>query len=384
MHLKRPELRPANPCFSSGPCSKPPGWNLNWLEEAVLGRSHRGKAGRGKLRHAIALTREVLEIPDNFRIGIVPASDTGAMEMAMWSLLGERPVELLAWESFGKDWVADVTSQLRIPCRTHEAEYGRLPDLASVNFSADVVFAWNGTTSGVRVPNGGFIPSSRQGLTICDATSAAFAVRLPWDKLDVTTYSWQKVLGGEAAHGILVLSPRAVERVESFTPTWPLPKIFRIRTDDGKINEAIFDGATINTPSMLCVEDYIQALNWARSIGGLEALVSRADANAKVLESFVQRNDWIDFLSRIPETRSNTSVCLVFQEDAIPESTAGRLAKAMASRLEAEGVAYDVGSYRAAPPGLRIWCGATVETGDLERLVQWVEWAFHMERSELK
>ena len=378
--IVKPATRPANPRFSSGPCAKPPTWTLDALSDAALGRSHRAAIGKDKLKAAIEQTREVLEIPADYRIGIVPASDTGAVEMAMWSLLGERPVEMLAWESFGKGWITDVMKQLKIDATAHEAEYGRLPDLDAVNFDNDVVFTWNGTTSGVRVPNGDFIPADRGGLTICDATSAAFAMELPWDKLDVTTFSWQKVLGGEAAHGMLILSPRAVQRLESYTPAWPLPKIFRL-TKGGKLIEGIFEGATINTPSMLAVEDYLFALGWAKSVGGLAGLKARADANSAEIESFCARNDWIDLLAEEPATRSNTSVCLKFTDDRI--SDGATFAKAVAKRLEAEGVAYDIGAYRDAPAGLRIWCGGTVETSDIAALTPWIEWAFHSEIAAL-
>ncbi len=375
-NIAKPAARPVSSRFSSGPCAKPPTWTLDALADAPLGRSHRAGIGRGKLEAAIEGTREVLGIPADFRVGIVPASDTGAVEMALWSVLGERPVEMLAWESFGKGWVADVDGQLKLGAIVHEAGYGRLPDLHAVNFDHDVVFTWNGTTSGVRVPNGDFIPANRKGLTICDATSAAFAMELPWDKLDVATFSWQKVLGGEAAHGVLILSPRAVERLENHTPPWPLPKIFRL-TRDGKLIDGIFKGATINTPSMLAVEDYLFALDWARSVGGLPALIARANANAAAVAKFVERKSWIDFLAEAPETRSNTSVCLKFTDDRIRDG--GAFAGAVAKRLELEGVAYDIGAYRAAPPGLRIWCGGTVEASDVEALMPWIDWAFHTE-----
>ncbi len=321
-------------------------------------------------------------VPGEFRIGIVPASDTGAVELALWSLLGQRPVDVLAWDAFGKDWARDIVGQLRIPARTHSAEFGELPDLEQVDFGRDVVFTWNGTTSGVRVPDGEFIPLDRDGLTICDATSAAFAVRLPWDKLDATTFSWQKVLGGEAAHGMLILSPRAVERLETYVPPWPLPKIFRI-TKAGSLNEAIFKGATINTPSMLCIEDYLVALEWARSVGGLDALIARADSNARAVSGFVEGQQWIDFLAKDPQTRSNTSVCLRFSDGRIPAERAASFAKGVAAKLELEGVAYDIGSYRDAPPGLRIWCGATVERDDVDALMPWVGWAYEECASEM-
>ncbi|MEO1141017.1 MAG: phosphoserine transaminase [Pseudomonadota bacterium] len=375
----QPATRPENPRFSSGPCTKHPEWSLQNLENASIGRSHRAKEGKDRLKHAIELTRQVLEVPDDYLIGIVPASDTGAVQMAMWNLLGERGVDMLAWESFGSGWVTDAVKQLKLEdVRTIEANYGRLPDMRQVNFDRDVVFTWNGTTSGVRVPDASFIPHDREGLTICDATSAAFAQKLEFEKLDVVTFSWQKVLGGEAAHGMLILSPRAVARLESFTPNWPLPKIFRL-TKDGKLIEGIFSGATINTPSMLCVEDYIDALNWARSIGGLSGLIERANTNLGIIEDFVNQSAWIDFLAIDPSTRSNTSVCLTISDDRIkslaPDEQA-KFAKAMCSLLEAEEIAFDIGAYRDAPPGLRIWTGATVEAEDLKALMPWLEWAF--------
>ncbi len=377
MTLLQPAARPANPRFSSGPCAKPPTWTPDVLADAPLGRSHRAAVGKARLKAAIEGTREVLGIPDDYRIGIVPASDTGAVEMALWSLLGARGVEMLAWESFGKGWVTDVVKQLRLDdVVVREADYGALPDLGAVDFARDVVFTWNGTTSGVRVPDGDWIAADRQGLTICDATSAAFAQDLPWDKLDVTTFSWQKVLGGEAAHGMLILSPRAVERLESWTPPWPLPKIFRL-TKAGKLIEGIFQGATINTPSMLAVEDYLFALDFARSVGGLAGMIARADANAQVLHDFTASRDWIDNLALDPATRSNTSVCLKFTDPRITDGAA--FAKAVAKRLEDAGAALDIGAYRDAPPGLRIWCGSTVETSDLEALVPWLDWAFDAE-----
>lgn len=377
--IVKPGTRPDNPRFSSGPCTKRPGWSLQTLENASLGRSHRAKEGKSRLKQAIDLTREVLQVPDTYRIGIVPASDTGAVEMAMWSLLGERGVDLLAWESFGAGWVSDAVKQLKLDdAREITAPYGALPDLATVDFDRDVVFTWNGTTSGVRVPNADFIPADRKGLTICDATSAAFAQELDFDKLDVVTFSWQKVLGGEAAHGMLILSPRAVERLETYTPPWPLPKIFRL-TKDGKLIEGIFEGATINTPSMLCVEDYIDALTWSKSIGGLDELIARANRNLGVIEQFVEAADWIDFLAVKAETRSNTSVCLSITDERVASLDADQqaaFAKGMVQLLEAEGVALDIGAYRDAPPGLRIWTGATVEQSDLEALTLWLEWAF--------
>ena len=375
----QPAARPDNPRFSSGPCTKHPEWSLQNLKNASLGRSHRAKEGKDRLNQAIELTRQVLEVPDDYLIGIVPASDTGAVEMAMWNLLGERGVDMLAWESFGSGWVTDAVKQLKLSdVRTIEANYGRLPDMRQVNFDRDVVFTWNGTTSGVRVPDGSFIPGDRKGLTICDATSAAFAQKLEFEKLDVVTFSWQKVLGGEAAHGMLILSPRAVERLETYTPDWPLPKIFRL-TKGGKLIEGIFSGATINTPSMLCVEDYIDALNWAQTIGGLPGLIERANTNLGIIEDFVNQSAWLDFLAIDPSTRSNTSVCLTISDERIkslaPEEQA-KFATSMCSLLEAEGIAFDIGAYRDAPPGLRIWTGATVEADDLRALMPWLEWAF--------
>ncbi|MEO0692813.1 MAG: phosphoserine transaminase [Pseudomonadota bacterium] len=378
MNKNQPATRPVNPRFSSGPCAKPPTFTLDTLADAALGRSHRAAVGKAKLKAAIEETRELLGVPADYRIGIVPASDTGAVEMAMWSLLGERGVEVLAWESFGAGWVTDAVKQLKLDATVRTAEYGEIVDFAQVDFDKDIVFTWNGTTSGVRVPKTVSIPKGRAGLTICDATSAAFAMDLPWEALDVTTFSWQKVLGGEAAHGMLILSPVAVERLESYTPPWPLPKIFRL-TKGGKLIEGIFEGATINTPSMLAVEDYLQALAWARSVGGLRGLIGRADANTAVIETFVAENDWIDFLAVDPATRSNTSVCLKFTDPRIADGAG--FAKAVAKRLEAEGVAYDIGAYRDAPPGLRIWCGGTVETADLAALMPWLSWAFEAEIS---
>lgn len=373
-----PATRPANPRFSSGPCAKPPTFSFDGLSYAALGRSHRATIGKAKLRDAIERTRSILGVPADYRIGIVPASDTGAMEIAMWSLLGARGVEMLAWESFGAGWVTDVAKQLKLDATVRTADYGEIVDLARTDFDRDVVFTWNGTTSGVRVPNGDWIAADRAGLTICDATSAAFAMDLPWDKLDVTTFSWQKVLGGEAAHGMLILSPRAVERLESYTPPWPLPKIFRL-TKGGKLNEGIFQGATINTPSMLAVEDYLNALTWAESVGGLEGLIARAQANAAVVQRFCDATGWIENLATDPATRSTTSVCLKFTDPRIEDGAA--FAKAVAARLDQAGVAYDIGAYRDAPPGLRIWCGSTVETTDLEALMPWIDWAFAAEIS---
>ena len=376
MTTQQPATRPANPRFSSGPCAKPPTWTLDALKDAPLGRSHRAAVGKEKLKAAIETTRDVLGIPADYKIGIVPASDTGAVEMAMWSLLGERPVQMVAWESFGAGWVSDVVKQLKIEASEHIADYGEIVDMTKLNYDQDVVFTWNGTTSGVRMANGDAIPADRAGLTICDATSAAFAQDLPWDKLDVTTFSWQKVMGGEAAHGMLILSPRAVERLESYTPAWPMPKIFRL-TKGGKLIDGIFTGATINTPSMLCVEDYLFGLNWAKSIGGLDALKMRADANARAVWNFCATRDWIENLAVAKENRSNTSVCLKFTDPRITDGAA--FAKAVAKRLEAEGIALDIGAYRDAPAGLRIWCGATVETSDVEAMLPWLDWAFHTE-----
>ena len=374
-----PGMRPVTPHFSSGPCAKRPGWSLQTLTDAALGRSHRAKIGKAKLKRAIDLTREVLQVPADYRIGIVPASDTGAVEMAMWSLLGQRGVTMLAWESFGEGWVSDVLKELKLKDATVlKAPYGELPDLAKVDFATDVVFTWNGTTSGVRVPNADWIPANRQGLTICDATSAAFAQPLEFAKLDVVTFSWQKALGGEAAHGMLLLSPRAVARLETYKPPWPLPKIFRM-TKGGKLNEGIFEGETINTPSMLCVEDYLDTLQWAKSVGGLKALIARADANTKVIANWVTGTPWVEFLARVPATRSNTSVCLKVVDPAITSLSAdaqSAFAKALAGAVEKEGAGYDLGHYRDAPAGLRIWCGATIEASDVEILTQWLDWAF--------
>jgi phosphoserine aminotransferase len=379
MTTAMPGVRPAVPHFSSGPCAKRPGWSLQALTDAALGRSHRAKLGKGKLKRAIDLTREVLQVPADYRIGIVPASDTGAVEMALWSLLGARPVTMLTWESFGEGWVSDVTKELKLKdVAVLKAPYGQLPDLAKVDWSTDVVFTWNGTTSGVRVPNGDWIAADRQGLSICDATSAAFAQRLDWAKLDVATFSWQKALGGEAAHGMLILSPRAVARLESHKPPWPLPKIFRM-TKGGKLNEGIFEGETINTPSMLCVEDYLDTLGWAKQIGGLDALIARADANTKALADWVRRTPWVEFLARDPAIRSNTSVCLEIVDPAVtklPADAQGAFAKSLTALIEKEGAGYDLAYYRDAPPGLRIWCGATVEASDVEALTQWLDWAF--------
>ena len=380
MALTTPATRPVNPRFSSGPCAKPPVWTLDKLADAPLGRSHRAAIGKAKLAAAIDQTREILGVPADYRIGIVPASDTGAVEMAMWSLLGARPCTMVAWESFGAGWVSDVVKQLKLDATVLNADYGQIVDMGAVDYDTDVVFTWNGTTSGVKMPNGDMIPASRAGLTICDATSAAFAQDLPWDKLDVTTFSWQKVMGGEAAHGMLILSPRAVERLESYTPAWPLPKIFRMTKGD-KLIEGIFKGETINTPSMLAVEDYLVALDWAKSIGGLTALMARANANAQAIFDFCASRDWIDNLAEDPATRSNTSVCLKFTDLRITDGAA--FAKAVAKRLEGEGIALDIGAYRDAPAGLRIWCGATVETADIEAMLPWLDWAFETEIAEL-
>ena len=382
-----PARRPANVNFSSGPCAKRPGWSLDVLKGAALGRSHRAKIGKQKLKQAIDETRAVLEVPADYRIGIVPASDTGAVEMALWSLLGERGVDVLAWESFGLGWVTDVVKQLKLAdARTIKADYGKLPDLGQVDFARDVVFTWNGTTSGVRVPDGDWIPADREGLTICDATSAAFAQALPFDKLDVVTFSWQKALGGEAAHGMLILSPRAVARLESCTPPWPMPKLFRM-TKGGKLNEGIFVGETINTPSMLCVEDYLDALAWAKSIGGLKGLMARADRNFQTLADWAARTPWIDFFAEDPATRSNTSVCLKVVDPAVSAlDLAGQEAfvRAIAARLDKEGVAYDIAFHRDAPPHFRIWAGATIEAADLATLTEWLDWAFAIEKAALK
>ncbi|WP_420559465.1 phosphoserine transaminase [Tepidicaulis sp.] len=375
----RPAARPANPHFSSGPCAKRPGWTIQNLQDAALGRSHRAKIGKAKLKEAIDRTRAVLGVPEDYRIGIVPASDTGAVEMAMWSLLGARGVDILSWESFGAGWVSDAKKQLKLEdIRVFEADYGKLPDLSKVDCNRDVVFTWNGTTSGVRVPNGNWIAADREGLTICDATSAAFAQDLPWAKLDVTTFSWQKVMGGEAAHGMLILSPRAVERLESYTPAWPIPKIFRL-TKGGKLIEGIFKGETINTPSMLAVEDYLDALKWAESIGGLSSLQGRANANLAMLSDWVERTGWVDFLCEEVDNRSNTSVCLKITDPKVAALDAdgqAAFAKKLVTLLDDEGIAYDIGSYRDAPAGLRIWAGATVEVSDMQALLPWLDWAF--------
>jgi phosphoserine aminotransferase len=387
MPLTAPAVKPANPNFSSGPCAKRPGWTVDVLANALVGRSHRSKPGKARIQRAIDLTRELLQVPADYLIGIVPASDTGAVEMALWSLLGERGVDMLAWESFGEGWVTDVQKQLKLAdARIIKAGYGELPDLTQVDFNRDVVFTWNGTTSGVRVPNGDWIPADRQGLTICDATSAAFAQNLDFAKLDVVTFSWQKALGGEAAHGVLILSPRAVARLESYKPAWPLPKIFRL-TKGGKLIGEIFEAATINTPSMLVIEDAIDAMEWGLKVGGLKGLQARADANAKVLADWVAKTPWIDFLARDPATRSNTSVCFSIVDPAVTALDAdgqAAFAKAIVSRLDKAGVAYDIGAYKDAPSGLRIWAGSTVEASNLEALLPWLDWAFAAEKSALK
>jgi len=383
---QQPAMRPADPQFSSGPCKKHPGWTFNTLSNALLGRSHRSAPGKARLAQAIEETRTILGVPDDYRIGIVPASDTGAMEMALWSLLGARPVDVLAWESFGKGWATDITGQLKVDdVRLLEAPYGELPELGAVRPDADVIFTWNGTTSGVRVPNADWISDTREGLSICDATSAAFAQELDWPKLDVVTFSWQKVLGGEAAHGMLILSPRAVQRLESYTPPWPLPKIFRL-TKKGKLIEGIFKGATINTPSMMAVEDYLEALKWSARQGGLPALIARADANLEIVSEWVESSSWADFLCADPALRSNTSVCLKITDDAITALSGddqAAFAKALSKHLETEGVALDIGAYRDAPPGLRIWCGGTVEADDVMALMPWLDWAFARTKAEL-
>jgi phosphoserine aminotransferase len=386
MTTTTPGMRPVNPHFSSGPCAKRPGWTLQALKDALVGRSHRSKEGKAKLKRAIDLTREILEVPADYRIGIVPASDTGAVEMALWSLLGARPVTMLAWESFGEGWVTDVEKQLKLKdVVTLKAPYGEIPDLSKVDSDTDIVFTWNGTTSGVRVPNADWIKADRKGLTICDATSAAFAQPLDFAKLDVVTFSWQKALGGEAAHGILILSPRAVERLETYKPAWPLPKIFRM-TKGGKLNEGIFIGETINTPSMLCVEDYLDTLAWAKSVGGLKGLIGRADANAKAIHDWIANTPWIDNLATDPATRSNTSVCLKVVDPAItalPVDAQWAFVKNLVALVEKEGVAYDFANHRDALPGLRIWCGATVETGDVEKLLPWLDYAYAKARDAL-
>ncbi len=386
MTTANPGMRPANPHFSSGPCAKRPGWTLQALKDALVGRSHRSKEGKVKLKRAIDLTRDILEVPADYKIGIVPASDTGAVEMALWSMLGARPVTMLAWESFGEGWVTDVEKQLKLKdVTTLKAPYGELPDLSKVDSDSDIVFTWNGTTSGVRVPNADWIKADRKGLTICDATSAAFAQPLDFAKLDVVTFSWQKALGGEAAHGIIILSPRAVERLETHKPAWPLPKIFRM-TKGGKLNEGIFVGETINTPSMLCVEDYLDTLAWAKSAGGLKGLIARADANAKAIHDWIAKTPWIDNLATDPKTRSNTSVCLKVVDPAVTALSVDAqwaFVKDLVAACEKEGVAYDFANHRDALPGLRIWCGATVETSDVAKLLPWLDWAYAKAKSAL-
>ncbi len=380
VRYERPPTRPQNPCFSSGPCRKPPPFTMAALQQAALGRSHRSAIGKSKLQAAIQETRELLELPPDYKVAIVPASDTGAYEMAMWNLLGDRPVAALVWESFGLGWFNDCSKQLQVATNLHQAEYGEIVDLNAVNWDHDVCFTWNGTTSGVCMPSGNSIPRDRAGLTLCDATSAAFAMRLPWDKLDVTTFSWQKVLGGEGAHGIIILSPRAIDRLLHYSPPWPLPKIFQL-TNNGELNDALFDGVTINTPSMLAVEDYLYCLSWARSVGGLSELIKRSSRNASTIWKFCDSQDWIQNLAIDPTTRSTTSVCLTFTEPAVAHHA--QFSKAVAARLEAEGVAFDIASYRDAPAGLRVWCGATVESEDVRTLLPWIEWAYRMERDAL-
>jgi len=378
-NLPKPDLRPANPNFSSGPCAKRPGWTVDALSDALTGRSHRSGPGKKKLAEAIDRTRAILGVPDDYKIGIVPASDTGAVEMAMWSLLGARGVELLVWESFGAGWATDVNKQLKLDdVKVTTAEYGQIPDLGAVDFSRDVIFTWNGTTSGVKCPDGDWIPDDREGLTIADSTSAAFAMDLPWNKLDVVTYSWQKVMGGEAAHGILILSPRAVERLETYTPPWPMPKIFRM-TKGGKLIEGIFKGETINTPSMIAVEDALDGLKWAENVGGLQGMMARSNANLAAIEAWVEKSDWAAFLAEDKAIRSNTSVCLKVKDaafTALGSDVQAAELKRLTKMLDEEGVAYDIGGYRDAPAGLRIWAGATVETSDMEALLPWLDWAF--------
>jgi len=383
----KPERKPLNPCFSSGPCAKRPGWNLEILKDAAIGRSHRSRLGRAKLGEVIERTRSVLGLSRDYRVGIVPASDTGALEMALWSMLGGRGVDVLAWESFGRGWVTDITAQLKLEdVRIFDADYGQIPDLSQVDCDRDVVFTWNGTTSGVRVPNGDWIAADRQGLTLCDATSAVFAMELPFARLDVTTYSWQKVMGGEAAHGILILSPMAAERLETYVPPWPLPKLFRT-TKGGRLNEGIFAGDTINTPSMLCVEDALDALKWMESAGGVPAMIARSQANLRVLSRWVERTDWIDFLAADESIRSSTSICFRIVDPwyvSLPPEVQSAKAKKLVGLLEEEEVAYDIGAYREAPPGLRIWGGSTVETADIEALIPWLDWAFSEIRTDAR
>jgi len=382
----KPAKRPANPRFSSGPCTKRPGWSPDALKGALLGRNHRQPETKARIEAALLKTRAVLELPDDYRVALVPASDTGAVEMALWSLLGPRGVDVLAWEAFSRDWVTDIVEELKLAdVRVLEAPYGELPDLAEVDFDRDVVFAWNGTTSGVRVPDADWIAADRNGLTICDATSAVFAQDIDWRKLDAATFSWQKVLGGEAQHGMLILSPRAIERLESYTPPWPLPKLFRL-TRDGRLMEELFEGSTINTPSMLCLEDYMDALGFVESVGGLKGTIARSDANAAVIADWVAKTPWVDFLAARPETRSNTSVCLKVVDPeiaALPPEIRDNFPRRMAARLSAEGVAKDIASYRHAPAGLRIWTGATVEKADVEALMPWLDWAFACEKQAL-
>lgn len=383
----KPTVKPKNPCFSSGPCAKRPGWSLDALKDASLGRSHRAKIGKNKLAEVIEKSKALLQMPKDYLLGIVPASDTGAIEMALWSLLGERGVDVFAWESFGSGWASDCKNQLKLKdLRVFKADYGKLPDLSQADWKRDVVFTWNGTTSGVKVPNGDWIPANREGLAICDATSAVFAMDIAWDKLDVVTWSWQKVMGGEGAHGMIALSPRAVKRLETYTPAWPMPKIF-LMSKGGKLIEGIFKGETINTPSMLCVEDALDGLKWGEKVGGLKALVARSNANLKALEAWVNKAGWIAFLAEKPETNSNTSVCFKITDAwfaSLSQEEQEKGAKKIASLLEAEGVAFDIGSYRDAPVGLRIWAGATVETSDIEALTPWIDWAYAQIKAERK
>jgi len=377
--IAKPARRPANPRFSSGPCTKRPGWSLDALKGALLGRNHRQPDTKARIEFALQKTRDILQLPAFYRVALVPASDTGAVEMALWSLLGERGVDVLAWDAFSQDWVTDIKEQLKLgDVRAFVSPYGELPDLSQVDCNRDVVFAWNGTTSGVRVPNGDWIAADRQGLTICDATSALFAQEIDWEKLDATTFSWQKVLGGEAQHGMLILSPRAIARLESYTPPWPLPKLFRM-TKGGKVMQELFEGSTINTPSMLCVQDYLDALSWVESVGGVAGTIARSNANAAVIAEWVAKTPWVDFVARAAETRSNTSVCLKIVDPDIlglPPETQAEVPKRIAALLDTKNVAKDIASYRHAPPGLRIWTGATVETSDVEALMPWLDWAF--------
>ena len=375
---EKPKNKPACLNFSSGPCTKRPGWSVDVLKDALLGRSHRSSEGKLKLNKAIEDTKELLSIPSDYKVGIVPASDTGAIEMAMWNLLGARPVEVLSWEVFGKDWKIDIEEQLKIrESNYHDVEFGLLPDLSKVNFDNDVIFTWNGTTSGVRVPNADWIPDNRKGLTLCDATSAVFAQELDWNKLDATSFSWQKVLGGEAGHGMLILSPRAIEHLKKFTPSWPIPKIFRL-TKNGKVIEGVFSGETLNTPSMLCVEDYLDVLSWVKSIGGSKGTIERVEKNFIIIDDWVKKNSWIEFLCLDRNNLSNTSVCLKFEQELAKEDEDVQrdFAKSIGKILEEENVAFDIVNHRNAPPGLRIWCGATVEAGDLVALLPWIDWAY--------